>query len=339
LLSRYIVVALLVGTLQSAQPQDEVRAWQTRVGISEVFPLPADEHTPTWVELHNYGHTEVEIRRWSLHDKDGRRYVFPNDLPPIPPHGVVLVTFAGADSTAEEDREFAGDNTAHLYVREADALVAFRGKINECALYAGVEAAAEQMVDYVCWGEWEETPNSKAAEESGVWVRRGTSLAPAEPRPGDRVFQPGQSLGRVRLAEPKRNPRTGRVWASRSADWDIYIAQQASPGRPNTWPSPTALSPSTAIRPALGPLAFHCRVPAMICLLPEAEKQAWETHVQIARDAQMADLVADEVVPHEAPYYSPQPPLLPGKYYWRVRLVTETDATPWSPVTEFELVP
>ena len=165
------------------------------IGLSEICFLPADEASPTWVELFNFGQEPVDIAEWSLNDASGQRYMFPKDLASVPPEGIVLVVFQGPPSPPADDKDFDGDNAVTLYCRVEDATTAFRAWIGECALYAGDVAEAERIIDYVPWGEWQATSNWEAASTAHVWSGK-YSVFRADPWPGELEMLPGSSMAR-----------------------------------------------------------------------------------------------------------------------------------------------
>jgi len=70
--------------------------------------------------------------------------------------------------------------------------------------------------------------------------------------------------------------------------------------------------------------------------IPEREKDEWREHIQVAPDPDMAHLVIDKHLPDHRPYVHL---LAPGKYYWRIRVESDADATHWTPVVGFEILP
>ncbi len=150
----------------------------------------------------------------------------------------VLVTFPGPGSPPTDDMDFAGDNVARLFSRAADANKSFLGQIGECALYASGSAKLEQIVEYVCWGEYQDNSNAEAASRAGLWVGQSPASL-AYPKPGDMGgLQEGGSIGRTVFRKPVFDQVKGKVRSSPSSDWLIYIPQETTPGKKNGWPSP-----------------------------------------------------------------------------------------------------
>jgi hypothetical protein len=337
------LVVTAVGTRaahgQAATPD---AAWAIPVAISEVYPVPQPEQAATWVELVNFGEQAVPIGSWCLADKGGVRYIFPQAVPPVPPHGLVLVSFAAQASPADDDRSFAEDNVARLYARAPGATESFRGEINECALYASPEPQPQQIVDYVCWGEYRQTAHAVAARQAGLWTSSyGVSRAQLKPGEDESVvLSEGRTIGKVVFRKPVwvHDPETGEHAISPSDDWFIYIREEASPGRPNAYPSPMLFMGGVG-RPNL---QTQVESLTLICIprYPKAFATAarWQDHLQVATDAGFANLVVDAVDTRGGPYrHTPVPP--PGRYYWRARMEKGEEHSPWAPPQTFEIVP
>ena len=315
-------------------------AWEEfAIGLSEIYPLPSGEHEATWVELLNFGDRPVDIGGWCLRDKSRKSYLFPDDLPPVPPEGIVLVTFQGPTSPEEDDESFDARNVVRLHCRDQAASSMFRGLINECALYTSAQRREEQMVDYVCWGKWESGRNSEAAHRVGLWFSK-RSVYEAFPKPGDPPgIHQGGSIGRKDLFLKPAIDYTHqryvefspeRLRPSGTSVWLIYTPDAVTPGVTNKWPAPVIYGPRGG-RSGEGSTSFSWRWDAHPIIMDE-----WRGHILVATDPDLQHLVIDKIADA---IYRHVPPLEPGKYYWRVRAENDADGTPWSATTEFEIRP
>lgn len=305
------------------------------LALSEVQPLPLKEEDPTWVELRNFGEEPVSIAGWSLADQSGTRYVFPAGLPPVPPEGIVLVVFPGPQSPPEDDLSFEGDGCARLYSRNPDAASAFRGPVNECALYVGPEPKPEHLLDYLCWGEWRPTPNAEAAHRVGLWPRRFVHLLTGPgPFGPNLLLEPGGSCGRPYLSSPRYSETLQMMRPGhRVGDWDAYAPPYVSPGQRNGYPPITHIYGPRGKEVPIGPTGFGYAWPASLCHAPD--KDRWRDHLQVSAVPDFSRLLVDALIDPQ-PYACDLPP---GRYYWRIRLESPEAATPWSEVIEFELLP
>ncbi len=321
-------------------PVPETRPWREWFKYPEVSGVPSGEEPPTWVELFNFGEEAVDMRGWCLADSTGIRYLLPEDLPPVPAQGLILVTFQGPASREQDDKDFEGDNLAHVYAREEGAFHAFRGPVGECALYASQQGREEDLVDYVCWGASRDTAIAQQISRTGLSVMRWP-VFPVDPEPGEIVYPDGGSIGRPIFRKPVFDRETGKVTVDPSGDWDIYFPEAISPGKRNTWPSLLPHYPwpgATASFQEDEGAKFVWRWPASLSLLPPEAKQNWRDHIQVATDPEFKNLVVDAY--RTEPWgFRPAVPPDPGKYYWRVRSETDTDVTPWSPIIQFTVVP
>ena len=85
---------------------------QSGMRINEVCFKPQAGESQ-WVELYHSGKVQEDISGYVLTDEDGSDYVFPAELPPVPPGAFAVVYFDGAGS-AGNDYDFA-DNIAELH--------------------------------------------------------------------------------------------------------------------------------------------------------------------------------------------------------------------------------
>jgi len=311
-------------------------AWeQYDISLSEICPVPRDQF-PTWVELYNQGQQSVDIKGWCLADKSGRVYLFRDDVPPVPPEGIVLVVFQGPSSPQEDDKDFEGDNLAVLYSRTQNTANAVRRLQNECALYTGENQRAEEMVDYVCWGGTQGLRNAERAIQAVLWKATHANpvmvVSPGAPGDGPGL-EPGGSISRILFDKPELDAATGRVKKVPSRDWSIWPPRDVTPGEANILPAPLADILSGHMSSERG-TALGWRLPDAVFTLADPEN--WAGHIQVGTDPELRNLVVDA---HSHSPYHHTPSLGPGKYYWRVRLENGPLATAWSAVIEFELDP
>ena len=319
------------GAAQSSVQKD---AWQIPIGISEICPVPAAGQS-SWVELMSFGEEPVQIGGWCLSDTRGSRYVFPEDLPPVPPKGIVLVSFQGPAGPPNDDKDFSGENVARLFSRAADANKSFLGQIGECALYNSGDVNTRQIVEYVSWGQWETTDNSERADALGLWPAGASVQTTTSEAPG---YMPalvaGGSIGRMVFSKREIDPVIGQVKQAPSAEWGLYRPHEVTPGERNVWPSPLLHRPNKAVFASSASTNFSWRGADMLCRLPDVA--SWRSHIQVAIDPDFNHLVIDKYV--TAPYRH-VPPLTVGEYYWRVRVERGSEATAWSLTGELEARP
>lgn len=324
----------VVAPVEAPAKAPPVFAWQqTSVALSEVFPMPKEAAAPTWVEVVNFGTEVTTIAGWQLFDKTGCRFTFPETLPAVPGGGVVLVTFSGPKSPAD-DLDFA-DGVARLYAREAQAATAFRGPDNECALVTADLANTDSLVDYIAWGGGREQafPRRAMANEARLAVSRGPIIN-TEMIAGGVILMDGSSIGRTLLARPEYNEARQRVKRDATWTWDVYVAFEISPGQRNVFPAPGGIcDPRKGGHYMPEDLRFTMNWGCTSVMnLPDEERARWKIHLQVARDEAMTRPFIDKVV--EIPYV-PETPFTPGKYYSRARGECGAEHTAWSPAIYF----
>jgi len=275
-----------------------------------------------------------------LSDTRGTRYVFPEDLPPVPPKGIVLVTFQGPASPPNDDKDFSSDNVAKLFVRTPHATNYFAGQINECALYASPDANGEDIVEYLCWGDYPDSEHAHSASDVRLWSGRRALVTIANRKPGDYfVLQEGGSLGRMAFRKPVWDTQDNRLEGGPSGDWLTYIPEETTPGRKNKYPSPIPFipHPDSHISPQGACTGFQwIWQPALIMRGDMALE--WNSHLQVAGNPNFERLIIDSICPGTFSYAHPSP-LEPGRYYWRVREERNGETTPWSPTGTFVINP
>jgi len=306
--------------------------WQKlTIGLSEICYWPAAKQAPTWVEVINFGDAAVSIAGWCLSDTKGPVYSVPRDLPPVPPSGLVLIQFQGASSPAHDDKEFTSDGVAKLYGRKEGALNSLRGPSNECALYISAQCRPQEIVEYVAWGEAKATANARAAGPAGVRTG-GSFVFPYRELMGDIEVVPGMSIGRKVFRRQVTHRATGETRIRPAGKWMRYSPHEVTPGAPNRLPAPGVWGPNGRL---------SCTDATYFSWWwyvdhRAVDTQRWQAHLEVASAPDFENMIVDELV--DAPY-AHRPPLESGKFYWRVRMENGTSATPWSPTTEFEILP
>jgi hypothetical protein len=190
--------------------------------INEVMPR-GEGANPVWVELVNRASGPRPLRGGSLVAGTGVRYVFPSDLPDLPPGVVVTVRFDGRDATANRL------NGATWTLHTPPGLVnPFRPDGDQIALYPPPDAAqGEVPIDFVAWGfpppgsSPSAARDSERAEAAKVWPLNG--FVPTRiSRETIEAIQPGESIGIF----PGR--RAGQV-----DSWILYAPARVTPGAEN----------------------------------------------------------------------------------------------------------
>jgi len=157
------VFVIAVLALLTAWPTEAVA--QSAIRINELCfkPLAGE---PQWVELYNSGKVQQDISGYALTDEDGSDYIFPAQLPPVPPGAFVVVHFDGLGSK-RNDCDFS-DNVAELH---SDVGVAspFKSRSDQVSLYKSRSFVPDTIVSFVAWGE---SPGSDAtnAVKGALWL-------------------------------------------------------------------------------------------------------------------------------------------------------------------------
>jgi len=296
----------------------EVQSVPRGIAISEVVFLPATPDAPVQIELCSISGSPVDVSGWCITDKDARRFVIPA-MPPVPSGAFVVIEFGPAFE--ERDDLTFGDNVARLRCRAEWSAKAFRGTLNECALYSDADRKTDHLVDFVRWGRTL-PPNRITTTDAygravarGLW-RRGTGVFVADPAPGDPpAVRPGGSIARKVFAT-RRSP---------DLDWFVASPSDASIGLPNPWPTPFPLFPQDGegisqegdLR-----LSWGGRTDAN-----------GRFRAQVARDEGFTDLVVEQSTQDHVVTAT----IAPGRYHWRVREESDDAAGKWSPAATFRI--
>lgn len=239
----------------------------------------------------------VALSGWQVSDEDGNSYRIPDTLPELPPGTFVLILFDGRGPAAD-DLDFA-DGVVRLHT--PPGLVGpFESAGDQVALYRPGTPTADQLADFVAWGE---APGADAAnaQAAQLWLPEqflvfdqgfGAGGAASPPRPDD-------SFGRWPITQ------------SHVPGWVSYRAAISSPGRLN--PPPVPLNTTVPDGAELGAEGFWLGWSAV------SEAQSFE--FELATTPDFAQPLVHVVTTY--PAWRPDQPLADGTYYWRVRAVAD----------------
>lgn len=246
----------------------------------------------------------VDISGWQLVNQAGLLYTFPEELPPVPAGGYVLIYLDGQGAAADQLEFVRGTATLHTPVGMVDRL---DDAADQVALYTSSTHSPATLRDFVAWGA--PPQNADDAIAAGVWAAGAfLDFAPSggyvAPEDAALALQPNESAGRF--------PGYTDVWS-------IYRGDQLSPGAPNPVPNP-AFS-----RPADGDIVDASNVVLGWSVMPHAAQY----QIQIATDLAFSTPVVDAVTPYADYHHNGL--LGPGTFYWRVRTeMTSGNIGPWS---------
>lgn len=295
-----------------------------RIALSEIQMLPAKTNDPVRVELVNRTDQSVDMAGWYMIDRYGHRYNFPKSLT-VPKGALVVVSFGSKPSESEDDLDFS-DNVAYVYCKEPWAGQAFRGRINECGLFApsSDEKQNGRVHDYIVWG-WGERPGYdifmvsdayKQALAEGVWFMEDVFNVNEERMSGGPLLLQGGSLARMSFQRR----------SIMSEEWLMNAPSDVSIGIQNSWPVPCPLYPldkerSELINPKKFDWSSRCGTNDMFL-------------IQISRNKMFSDMVLEKVTASQSIRHT----LEEGTYYWRVCISAPEANRKWSKIMEFTLV-
>jgi formylglycine-generating enzyme required for sulfatase activity len=306
--------------------------------INEVMFAPASGGHE-WVELKNGGASPLNIAGFGLTDEDGAWYRIPAALPPVPAGAFVVVVFDGQSSGAD-DLDFGG-NVATLHSQPGLTNV-LEDAPDQVALYEAESAspdhqlylpltlrstvgvgsasatgdsadfvpasvaAAPAIISFVAWGA-DPGSDDDAAVAAGVWdegMYKDLRMI------GEQAIQPdlpGHSLGLVPGGD-----------SSLPDDWVHYQVPEVTPGNANPVPG----------LPDLESLLPQTMDSATFAIgWPDVEG-ATAYHFQMDGDSSFGSPEYDLML--DAPAFVPMSPVPEGKYYWRVAVVRDGEASSWS---------
>ena len=336
---------LLVLPLSKAAPQPntlkETSVPQVvgNIVINEVMFFPEiNEHD--WVELKNTGDVSINITGYGLTDEDGYWYEFPDNLPSVPSGAFVVVVFDGTGSS-NDDLDFS-DNVAVLHTQSgisdilddaADQVALYDGILHQVYLplilnnsaanttyqsrttnlpdVAALEEMPVSVVAFVAWGNDPGGDESKATS-SGVWAEGMFKdiRFPGEP-PTPRV-NPGESLGLV--------PGSQTTFAD---DFTIYGVTQVTQGEEDPIPD---VIPHTYAGNILDSDTFA------LSWYPVETAVSYQFQMDDNDDfgSPEVDLTTSD------PAFVPGAAVLPGTYYWRVKVILPDGEGDWSPAIQVQ---
>jgi len=308
------------------------------VFINEVMFAPTSGGYE-WVELKNGGTTPVQLLGYYITDEDGNEYRLPAALPAVPPGAFVVVLFDG-QGEAGNDLDFA-DNVATLHT--APGLVdVFEDSADQVALYntarsvylplvlagspgltqggawhtsASAPAAdvvtASGIVSFVAWGADPKTDDDRAVS-AGVWgeglYKDLRQIGAETPQP----VYPGRSLGLLPGGAASFSPD----------NWVHYQVAEVTQGQDNPIPG---IAGSYAVSGATIDSATFA------IGWPFAEG-ATAYHFQMDNNSDFSSPEYDLML--DGPAFVPNSAVPDGKYYWRVAVVQNGQAGPWSTPAE-----
>jgi hypothetical protein len=288
-----------------------------RIALSEIQMLPAQTNDPVRIELVNRSEQSVAMAGWYMTDRYGHRYDFPKSLT-VPKGALVVVSFGSKQIKDKDDLDFA-DNVAYLYCKEPWADNAFKGRTNECAVYAptadgGIKGTVH---DYLLWGNWtSESEAYKQAVDKNLWYVDDRAFPNDEHAVGARFIRAGESVARIDFQ---------RQWLMSNA-WFFNALCDVSFGVPNSWPVPRPRRPRNKdIFELSDPQGFGW----------EATCGTDDTFLfQLSTNKDFSAILLEKVTASQSVLYT----IGEGTYYWRVCINAPEAIRKWSETSEFTVL-
>jgi hypothetical protein len=285
-----------------------------KIALSEIQMLPASTNDPVRIELVNRSGESVDMTGWYMTDGYEHRYDFPKDMT-VPKGALVVVSFGSNQEKDKDDLVFS-NNVAYLYCKESWANNAFRGRKNECAVFAPSTNGGKNgtVHDYILWGNWLSKGDAfKEAVEKKLWYTEDAAIVNDESMFGGRHIQTGESLARIDFHRQRLM----------STAWFINSVCDVSFGVINSWPVPRPTYPRNKDR-------FELRNP---------EGFSWDATcgtndtflIQISRNKDFTELLLEKATPSQSIRHT----IEEGTYYWRVCIDAPEPKRKWSRIAEF----
>lgn len=311
--------ALLTVLLFPLMGQTTLCATEQRVdvGIMEV----GIEKGNRWVELMNVSSGAVDMANWNL-VLEQRTYQFPNDFPPVPPRGIVLIEVSlGKGSVVTINTN--GNQITVQWPIVAEGLDAVLSRTNgTCALLRKAGSTEVELVDMVCWGETEglKTNPSAYVGSKGIWRRNSVVYVWIQKTPGAFRWGPATPLtDRASLA------RVDISAEDRVRDWFVCLDNDVPKGKEDVWPAP-----ALDYGPGQGTLLKASQV---VHLGWKGKGEYFR--VQVTPTDDFKELLVDEVVLGQVKKLDKG--LDRGAYYWRVRTEAKGSTGNWSKSVRFNV--
>lgn len=312
-----LAISIVLFTLYASVNSVAFAAEPYRIALSEIQMLPAHTNDPVRIELVNCTEQSVAMAGWYMTDRYGHRYDFPKALT-VPKAALVVVSFGSKQEKDKDDLDFS-DNVAYLYCKEAWADNAFRGRKNECAVYAPTADGEEKSTvhDYILWGNWtSESEAYRQAVDKKFWFLGDVVAGNDESMTGGRFIQPGESLARIDFQ---------REWQVSRA-WFFNALCDVSFGVTNSWPLPRPCHPMDKNR-------FELINPQLF--IWDARLGINDTFLfQLSTNKDFTDLFFET----ETRYQELKCAITTGRYYWRVCIKAPEAERKWSRTAEFTVV-
>ncbi|NIM95372.1 MAG: hypothetical protein GTO18_16880 [Anaerolineales bacterium] len=290
LISIIMLAILMVSSCSSEEDQGDVKLGPGYLVINEVMPK-SDDGQASWVELANQGGSDTTLAGLFLTDKDGNSYTIPDGTPDLPQGAFVIILFDGLGS--EEDESKVKDGRIHLHSTPT-MVDPFEDTGDQLGLYETDAATAENMLDFVAWGEPAGEDDDEAVsaslwfDETYVVSERGGTVTG--------LSQSGESIGLY----PDRT--RGLV-----SSWGRYASFETTQGEGNNIPTTEVMLPSSGSS-VLGQDFYVSwyNVP-----------HAVEYKLQMDDNADFSSPEVDLIL--SEPYYVPSQPPADGTYFWRIK--------------------
>ncbi len=303
------------------------------IHLNEVMFSP-DTGDYEWVELTTEGPSAVDMDGYGLTDEDDNWYMFPVNLPPVPPGAFVVIVFDGAGS-GNDDIDFS-DNVATLHT-QLGLVDIFEDDTDQVALYSTVQSyevylpvilydlgtsppgggqsntnsaaglnLVESILTFVAWGD---APGDDAANAAaaGIWdpswvvvTNRSTGFAGGSSLPGEPIgLLPGSPTQHL-------------------DSWALFQLQEATQGQPNLIPT----------------ISLSNVVPGMVM-----ESSTFAIAWQGVEGATGYHFQLDDVIDFTSPYidttltqpaFSSSVIIPDDQYFWRVKVLYPNDESAWS---------
>lgn len=284
-----------------------------------------------WVELKNTGSTLINIGGYGVTDEDSNWYRIPNDLPPVPSGGFVVVIFDGVGS-AGNDYDF-GDNVATLHTPPGLVNI-FEDEADQCALYTYVpgyflylpllmknfeswnppipqppsDFPAPSIISFVAWGA-DPGDDAASASSAGIWspgwfksLARGLGEGSPDVPPA-----PNETIGLLPGSQ-----------TSYPDDWTHYLASQVTKGSENARPIISWYYPPAGATVDSATFAVSWN----------PVEGATGYRFQMDNNSDFSSPTVDLTLLEAA--YVPSTPVAEGTYYWRAKVISVGGESSWS---------
>ncbi len=252
-----------------------------------------------WVELYNSGSDPTDMDLFEITNEKGDTYAIPAELPEVPPGGYVVILFDGLGAVQNDYGFDDGYAVLHSDTLSGDV---FDNASDTCILYSGNYHSSSTKIDFVSWGDY---------AHDGHYVNN------AEEYGGYGPVTANQSIG----------VHPDVYTTSIGVHWVIYAENETTQGVRNAIPAPVLVSPFPDSGIAVNTVSF-----------------AWSDWFINIKEFRLEMDDSDDFsspmfsVSTNGSLYYYDTSLQDGRYYWRVKSITEnSEESLWSQTSAFEI--